>query len=156
MEYLRYFGYGSNMNPEVMKKRIGGWASADRAVLKDYKFIFMPRPGIVIPVIVPSKGDTVLGVVYSLTDGQLKEIDKYESPYSTTTVEVETDGGKVEALAYVFDLRKFLSRVESYRHNWIEGLKHYKFDEEEIAKVRKLMDESIQSLEEMASPESSS
>jgi gamma-glutamylcyclotransferase (GGCT)/AIG2-like uncharacterized protein YtfP len=142
------------MNPNVMKKRIGSWKSLERAVLKDYKFVFMPKPGIVIPVIVPSKGDQVLGAVYELTEDQLSEIDKYETPYSTKTVEVETDDGKVEALAYVFDLQQFLSRVADYRNNWIEGMKHYKYGKEEIAKVRKLMDESIRGLEGMASPES--
>jgi gamma-glutamylcyclotransferase (GGCT)/AIG2-like uncharacterized protein YtfP len=153
MEDLRYFGYGSNMNPDVMKRRIGEWKSVERAVLRNYKFVFMPRPGIVIPVIVPSKGDNVLGALYTLTTDQLKEIDKYERPYSTKTVEVDTEDGKVEALAYVFDLEQFLSRVKDYRKDWIEGLKHHKYSEEDIAKVRGLMDESIRNLQELASPE---
>lgn len=150
MKYLRYFGYGSNMNPDVMKKRIGEWKSVKRAILIDYRFVFMPRPGIVIPVIVPSKGDKVLGAVYMLTEDQLREIDKYESPYSTETVEVETEDGKVEALAYVFNLKHFLARVEDYRYNWIEGLKQHKYGEAEIAEVEKLMDESIRGIRDLA------
>jgi gamma-glutamylcyclotransferase (GGCT)/AIG2-like uncharacterized protein YtfP len=156
MKYLRYFGYGSNMNPEVMKKRIGDWESVERAILRDYRFVFMPKPGIVIPVIVPSKGDKVLGAVYTLTEDQLREIDKYESPYSTETVEVETEDGKIEALAYVFDLHEFRSRVESYRSDWIEGLKHHRYGEEEISEVQNLMDASIRSLEALSSFESDS
>jgi gamma-glutamylcyclotransferase (GGCT)/AIG2-like uncharacterized protein YtfP len=150
MKYLHYFGYGSNMNPEVMKKRIGEWKSVKRAVLKGYKFVFMPRPGIVIPVIVPSKGDRVLGAVYMLTEDQLKEVDKYESPYSTKTVEVETEDGKVEALAYVFNLKSFLARVEDYRNNWIEGLKQHKYGNEEISEVEKIMDHSIREIRNLA------
>ena len=61
MQYVRYFGYGSNLNLDIMKERIGDWKSVMKAVLRDYKFVFMPRPGIVIPVIVPSSGDRVLG-----------------------------------------------------------------------------------------------
>ncbi|MHC4564893.1 MAG: gamma-glutamylcyclotransferase family protein [Planctomycetota bacterium] len=150
MKHLLYFGYGSNMNPDVMKKRIGDWHSVSRAVLYDYKFVFMPRPGIVIPVIVPSKGDKVLGAVFRITEDQLKEIDKYESPYSTETVEVETLNGKVEALAYVFNLEYFLMRVEDYRSSWIEGLRQHEFGEEEIAEVRKIMDRSITAVKELA------
>jgi len=150
MKYLRYFGYGSNMNPTVMKNRIGGWRSVKRAVLRDYKFVFMPKPGIVIPVIVPSAGDKVLGALYELTEDQMKEIDKYESPYATRDVEVETDDGTVEALAYVFDLDKFLERVQNYRSRWIEGMKHHGYSAEDIRRAEGIMDESIKQLQDLA------
>lgn len=146
MNHLRYFGYGSNLNLDIMEQRIGGWNSVHKAVLKDYKFVFMPEPGIVIPVIIPSRGDRVLGAVFSITEEQLHEIDKYERPYSTRTVQVETENGKEEALAYVFDMEQFLRRVNDYRDNWIEGLKQHNYGEEDIAEAKRIMDESIRHL----------
>jgi gamma-glutamylcyclotransferase (GGCT)/AIG2-like uncharacterized protein YtfP len=146
MKYIHYFGYGSNQNLDVMKLRIGEWKSVTKAVLRDYKFVFMPEPGIVIPVIIPSKGDKTLGAVFAITEDQLAEIGKYEGPYSTATIEVETESGKIEALAYVFDLEVFRSRVKQYRDRWIEGLRQHEHGEEDISEVTRLMNESIEKL----------
>jgi gamma-glutamylcyclotransferase (GGCT)/AIG2-like uncharacterized protein YtfP len=146
MKYLRYFGYGSNLNLDIMKQRIGEWKSVTKAVLRDYKFVFMPRPGIVIPVIVPSKGDRVLGAVWDITEEQRREIDKFERPYSKRTVEVETEDGMVDALAYVFDMEEFIASVNGYKADWLEGLKQHEYGEEEIAEVERLMAESIEEL----------
>jgi gamma-glutamylcyclotransferase (GGCT)/AIG2-like uncharacterized protein YtfP len=153
MKYLSYFGYGSNLNPDIMKRRIGDWKSVRKAVLRDYRFVFMPRPGVVVPVIVPSNGDKVLGAVYEITEDQLLEIDKYERPYSTEMVEVETEDGKMEALAYVFNLENLLLRADEYVARWIEGLKRQNFSDEEIAEVKKMMNESVEEIMRMAEEE---
>ena len=134
------------MNLGIMKQRIGDWKSVRKAVLRDYKFVFMPRPGIVIPVIVPSKGDRVLGAIWDIREDQLREIDRFERPYSKRTVEVETEEGRVEALAYVFDMKEFIASVNGYKADWMEGLRQHEFGEEEISEVERIMAESIEEL----------
>ena len=146
MKEIYYFGYGSNLNKDIIRQRIGKYKESKKAILKDYKFVFMPYQSIVIPVIIPSKGDRVLGAVYLISKKQLKELNKYEGPYSTRKVKVDTAEGHINALTYMFDINDFSKKTKIYRDNWIKGLIHLKYNNKDILESKKIMEEQIKIL----------
>jgi hypothetical protein len=58
-----------------MNKRYPGFKVADRAVLKDYRWIINTRG---FANVIPSKGDFVEGVLYWLTEDDENRLDKKE------------------------------------------------------------------------------
>ena len=76
---MEYFAYGSNMNPERMKQRIG-WSPPSRgAVLQDYQLMFDKQSNDGGKAnIRPHEGAVVEGVLYLLEEKDLLEMDSFE------------------------------------------------------------------------------
>lgn len=97
-----YFGYGSNLWLDQMKRRCPSSKYIGIATLRDWKWIINNRH---VANIIPSPGDIVYGMIYSLTPKDEEALDGFESvPYAyvKNIFEVEmADGEKVDSLVYV-------------------------------------------------------
>lgn len=105
---MKYFAYGSNMNPSKMEKLNIRFNERVRATLRGYTLKFNKasslNPDEGYANIVPDKEGTVEGVLYEITDSDLVKLDEYEGypfHYTRITVKVETERGEViEAITY--------------------------------------------------------
>ena len=79
MGKIEYFAYGSNMNPERMKKRIGWQPPLRSAVLEDYQLLFdkVSNNGGKANIR-PLKGEKVEGVLYQVEAKDLLSLDGFE------------------------------------------------------------------------------
>jgi gamma-glutamylcyclotransferase len=96
-----YFAYGSNLWLDQMARRCPGSAFVGVAALKDWKWFICTRG---YANIIPSPGDVVYGMVYTITPANEESLDGYEGvPYSYVKQMhgVEMGGSVVEALVYV-------------------------------------------------------
>jgi gamma-glutamylcyclotransferase (GGCT)/AIG2-like uncharacterized protein YtfP len=136
-----YFAFGSNMNPQRMKKRGVKFKSCQRAVLKDHKLVFNKQayrgnPNEGYANIEPCEGCIVEGVLYELRypEEGIAKLDYYEgfygendpdNHYNRVIVEVETDDGrKVKAYTYIANPRRVnnnLKPTEDYKKNLLEA-----------------------------------
>lgn len=141
-----YFAYGSNLNKEQMKRRVGKWRDSTKAILRDHKLVFdiysQSWKGGVADV-VESPGGFVYGAVYLLTEDQIKELDKYEAVptlYSKRKVNVEIDDKmQLDALAYVAsNPGKFLKPSKEYLGSVMSGLRQHGYDEKIIKQIGRI------------------
>jgi gamma-glutamylcyclotransferase (GGCT)/AIG2-like uncharacterized protein YtfP len=104
-----YFAYGSNMNPERIKERLDRKPKAKRGRLGGYRLAFNKiadgKTGIGYANIVASEGDVVFGVLYSVTEEDLRLLDIFEGVadghYFRANVTIVLDGGE-ELLATTY------------------------------------------------------
>ncbi len=78
---MLYFAYGSNLNPGQMERRCPGHKVVGMAALHDHRLSFPLTShdwGGGVAGVVPSRGTTVWGIVYELTDEHLSALDGYE------------------------------------------------------------------------------
>jgi len=108
MNKKRYFAYGSNMNPERMRKRMGYLPPSRKAVLQDYSLIFnkisRKNPNEGVANIIPLAGSFVSGLLYEVTDQDLAKLDEYEgvpTNYIRHIVKIECEGELMNALTYI-------------------------------------------------------
>ena len=100
-----YFAYASNLSKKQMKERCPESKPLYKATLPNYKLIFADwsrqlRGG--KATIVLFRGEKVLGAVYEVSDQCMNRLDKYETSYNLTKVNVfDEDGDSVEAIAYI-------------------------------------------------------
>lgn len=113
-DFMYYFAYGSNMDPERMKKRGVKFSLRVRAVLKGYALKFdkvvsgNSEEG--YANIVKDEHSEVEGVLYEIYQEGLEKLDSCEgcpSHYKQITVKVLLDDGKeVEAKTYIANSEK--------------------------------------------------
>jgi gamma-glutamylcyclotransferase len=106
---MRYFAYGSNMDPERMRKRSISFSQRIRAVLKGYRLEFNkvasrnPQEGYANAV--KFEEGIVEGVLYEIPDSDLSRLDRFEGypdHYDRVMIKVElNDGQKLEAIIYI-------------------------------------------------------
>ena len=107
MSQIEYFAYGSNMNPERMKQRIGWMPPLRAAILKDYQLLFdkQSKDGGKANIR-PHAGSFVEGVLYLLEEKDLLELDLFEEVadghYSRDLIEVMTESeGLCRVVTYI-------------------------------------------------------
>ena len=104
---VHYFTYGSNMSQQRLQDRIGAATLIGPAVLHGWRFAFNKRggDGTGKANIVLDRSSKVQGVVYHVTDEQLKRLDHFEGApnhYLRHPVHVESAQGKqLQAITYV-------------------------------------------------------
>ncbi len=106
---LYYFAYGSNMNPERVRKRNMGFEAAEAGKLYDYELAFNKRsvkyPGAASANVIEQPGSHTEGVIYKLSDpAQIQEMDPYEGypvRYNRLALPIEVSGGTVDAWVYI-------------------------------------------------------
>ncbi len=106
---MRYFAYGSNMDPRRMKKRGVEFTSREWACLKGWRLEFNKEassgPGVGYANIVEDKDGVVEGILYEITEEGLYKLDDYEvcpDHYARIQVGVVLKSGEgVEANTYV-------------------------------------------------------
>jgi len=139
-----YFAYGSNMDSDRLKKRIGrNRVEAKMGWLKGYALTFdkLADDGSGYANIQPVKTETVYGVLYKLTEEELQKLDRYEGVpdhYVRRCIEVETEAGKVQAECYVASegkTREGLKPRRDYLDHLIKGALEHCLPSEYVAKL---------------------
>lgn len=125
---MRYFAYGSNMDPDQMAERCPGSAPIGAAVLRDYRLVFVwdsPRWLGGVGHVEPAPGDDVWGVLWELSDDHVRALDGYEQVhkgiYARDTVAVVADGETTEALIYLATDRGYRKPSRRYMGALIRG-----------------------------------
>lgn len=105
-----YFAYGSNMNPERMRKRGVDFKQRRKGILRGYCLVFNKIatgfPGAGYANIVPDESGLVEGILYEVEKDDIEnKLDRYEGypvHYKTYEMKVELeDGTEVDATVYV-------------------------------------------------------
>lgn len=132
---MKYFAFGSNLDPVRMKQRGVAFTSRQKALLGDYELAFNKmnhqRPGSAFANIMPKPGGVVEGLLYEIDEQGLKNLDKYEGvPKHYTRKEVtlwlpETNE-KVRAVTYIAQkkmVQKGLKPTKIYLSHLLAGKK---------------------------------
>jgi cation transport regulator ChaC len=108
MAELWYFAYGWSMDKSLMRRCIGDWLDARRAILKGFEIVFNAyspawRGGIAN---LKESGDArIIGVAYKIAPDQLAKLDAFEgapSRASRRLVMIEVEGvGEVKAITHI-------------------------------------------------------
>jgi len=106
---MRYFAYGSNMNPERMRKRDVDFLKREHAILEGWRLAFNkiasknPKEG--FANIVKDERCVVEGILYTIQESDIEKIDIYEGypiHYERIKVTVKLNKGEeVESITYV-------------------------------------------------------
>jgi gamma-glutamylcyclotransferase (GGCT)/AIG2-like uncharacterized protein YtfP len=128
---LRYFAYGSNMDPEQIAARAPGARLVSPARLRGYRLAFTRRgsnsdAGVDV---VADAGREAWGVLYKITPDDLTAIDKFEGVPTAykrleLAVEVGDDQQTVRAWVYVVtvpDLKADLRPRRAYLQRMLAG-----------------------------------
>ena len=107
--FMKYFAYGSNMNPERMEKRVLNFTKGSSAKLKGYRLKFNKRadrnPLEGYANIVTSVGSIVEGILYEISKDDFCKIDKNEGVpihYERKKITVQVINNKeIEAETYI-------------------------------------------------------
>ena len=130
---MKYFAYGSNMNPARMKKREVNFTSRQHAVLKKYSLQFNKMAS-KNPTkegkgnIVSDVDEFVEGALYEIKSSdrdKLDEAEGYSDHYDRITVLVQVDDGKpVLAFTYIAQphmVRDGLKPTREYLNHYLEA-----------------------------------
>ena len=124
MENTLYFAYGSNINLGQMEYRCPDASVVGPVVLEGWELLFR-RGG--FATITPKEGDTVHGLLWSLTRSCERSLDRYEGYprfYDKKMVTVrDSEGRSLSVMAYIMDdrFREPMLPAESYYNGILEG-----------------------------------
>lgn len=124
MENTLYFAYGSNINLGQMEYRCPDASVVGPVVLEGWELLFR-RGG--FATIAPKEGETVHGLLWSLTRSCERSLDRYEGYprfYDKKMVTVrDSEGRSLSVMAYIMDdrFREPMLPTESYYNGILEG-----------------------------------
>ena len=124
MENTLYFAYGSNINLGQMEYRCPDASVVGPVVLEGWELLFR-RGG--FATITPKEGDTVHGLLWSLTRSCERSLDRYEGYprfYDKKMVTVrDSEGRSLSVMAYIMDdrFREPMLPTDSYYNSILEG-----------------------------------
>jgi len=106
---MEYFAYGSNMDPERMRKRGIDFLKREHATLNGWMLKFNKIAALNLKEgyanIEKDERSVVEGILYTINDADIEKLDRYEGypiHYGRLKVRVKLDSGeKVEAVTYV-------------------------------------------------------
>lgn len=141
-----YFAYASNMNRRQVEQRAGALAEEKNARLDNYELNFdkIARGGTGTANIMPAEGKTVYGVLYRVTEQQLKTLDRFEGVpehYRRSQVTVaEADGRKVAAQVYLArKVRKGLKPDRGYLARIVQGAEEHALPADYIEGLKRII-----------------
>ena len=106
MENTLYFAYGSNINLDQMAYRCPDASVVGPVTLENYELLFR-RGG--FATIAPKEGEAVTGLLWSITPGCERSLDRYEGYprfYDKRMVTVrDGEGRSLSVMAYIMDER---------------------------------------------------
>jgi gamma-glutamylcyclotransferase (GGCT)/AIG2-like uncharacterized protein YtfP len=139
---VRYFAYGSNMDPRQMVRRCPGAVPLGKARLADHRLTFTYDSamwGGGVGHVEHAPGAETWGVLWDLTDEHVAALDDYEGIdagiYRRETVTVEHDGDAVEALIYVSNDGRFKRPSPKYIRALVHGARAHGIDEAYVATI---------------------
>ena len=124
MENTLYFAYGSNINLDQMAYRCPDASVVGPVTLENYELLFR-RGG--FATIAPKEGEAVTGLLWSITPGCERSLDRYEGYprfYDTRMVTVrDSEGRSLSVMAYIMDerFREPILPTDSYYNGILEG-----------------------------------
>ncbi|MBI4461587.1 MAG: gamma-glutamylcyclotransferase [Acidobacteria bacterium] len=140
-----YFAYGSNMFHQQVKQRAGKPKEEKSARLEGYGLNFdkIARGGTGTANISLAPGKVVWGVLYRLTEQQLKALDRFEGVpehYRRSEVSVvDGEGKKIAAQVYLArKVRKGLKPDRQYLQRIVQGAEEHNLPADYIAQLRAL------------------
>ena len=120
---VKYFAYGSNMNPKRLINRQISFAQRKRAVLKGYRLEFNkvasrnPKEG--YANIIQDENGVVEGALYEILESDLSKLNRYEgfpAHYDRIKVKVHNDFDQIdEAVVYIAQPDKTISGLKPSR-----------------------------------------
>lgn len=145
MGELWYFAYGWSLDKGLMKRCVGGWVEARKAELKGFRLVFDSysaswKGG--VANLREEEGSKVYGVLYRLSEEQLRALEKFEGVPSSSArlnVEVEAEGlGKVRAFTHVAakPRGRWVKPSKEYLSAMLRGLKQHGFGGEVVRRVQ--------------------
>jgi gamma-glutamylcyclotransferase len=99
---MHYFAYGSNLDTDQLRERVGTFGTIGKAVLGGYRLEFNKRSkcdGSAKANLASDSGTRVEGVVFELDEPQMKKLDVAEKGYHRVVVSLE--GAAQEAVTYI-------------------------------------------------------
>jgi hypothetical protein len=124
MEETLYFAYGSNINLDQMAYRCPDAQVVGPVTLDNYELLFR-RSG--FATIQPCEGETVTGLLWSITPDCEESLDRYEGYprfYDKRTVTVrDSQGRELSAMVYIMDerFREPMLPSDIYYNGILEG-----------------------------------
>ena len=138
-----YFAYASNMSREQLVQRAGPPGEERVARLENYELSFdkISRGGTGTANIVSAAGKVVYGVLYRLTEAQMKILDRFEGVpdhYRRSQVGVTDEkGNKVNAHAYLArKVRKGLKPDRLYLRRILRGAEEHALPADYVESLR--------------------
>lgn len=147
-----YFTYGSNLDRERFRERVGEYEEARRATLRDHRLRFsgdVTSEGGGGAIIEPAPGGRVHGGIYAVTAEQLAAMDEVELHSSRneqqrgrrTTITVDADGEPVRAEVYVVaGNESYRAPSVAYLGHIVRGLRDFGYGPDVIAAVEAVAD----------------
>jgi cation transport regulator ChaC len=129
-----YFAYGSNMDPERMKKRVGRLPDRIPGILRNWRLEFNKASKDIsskgFANIMPCPGKVVEGILYAVTEEELRKLDDYEvvpTHYEqyVITVERRDTGEVIPAITYIANrdkVRNGLKPTREYLNHLLAGV----------------------------------
>lgn len=151
---MLYFAYGSNMEPDQMGERCPDHVVVGLAALHDHRLHFPQyshRWGGGVSSIQLHHGETVWGVLYDLSDEDLRHLDEaegfrapgdqhniYRREHVTVELERPDDGSiprRVRAWTYIANPSNPSPPSLRYRDALLNGARHHRLPEEYLARL---------------------
>jgi cation transport regulator ChaC len=134
---LWYFAFGSNMSTRRMRRAVGSWDDARRALLRGYEagfYSYSPQWGCGVLDLEEREGAVTRGVAYLIDDARASVLDRYEGVPTIARrlhVRIEVEGiGEVDAYTYVMvSKRRFVQPSRAYLDSVISGLREWGYDQ---------------------------
>lgn len=130
---MKYFAYGSNMNENRMIQRGLKPKSKEAAYIEEFEFKINKKsyknPKIGYANIMPKKGSIVEGIVYDVSENDIKKLDKFEGypkHYYRDYLDVKLKNGDI-VKAYVYIAKgewisvEELKTTNKYKENILKG-----------------------------------
>ena len=151
MENTLYFAYGSNINLGQMEYRCPDASVVGPVVLEGWELLFR-RGG--FATIAPKEGETVQGLLWSITQSCERSLDRYEGYprfYDKKMVTVrDSEGRSLSVMAYIMDdrFREPMLPTESYYNGILEG---YRQNGLPVAALEKAWEQAVREVHEYTS-----
>lgn len=128
---MKYFAYGSNMDPDRMIERGVSFSQREHAVLRGWRLTFnkisLKKTNEGYANIEKDDKSVVEGILYEIQDEDIEKLDGYEgvpSHYKRLNIVVHSKSGATEAITYVANPEKVkqgLKPSKDYLNHLLKG-----------------------------------
>ncbi|MHB8511121.1 MAG: gamma-glutamylcyclotransferase family protein [Actinomycetota bacterium] len=137
---MRYFSYGSNMDPDQMAHRCPGAHVITTGILEHHRLDFVRDPAIFdggVATIIDAIGESVHGVVWEIDDSHLASLDEWEAyPLGYDRFEITLADGST-ALVYQANSTEPEAPEERYLEGILRGARFHGLPEEYIDSIQR-------------------
>jgi gamma-glutamylcyclotransferase len=142
---MLYFSYGTNMDPVGMRERAPGAKPLGAARLGGWRLTFTadaPDTGYGVPHVEPDENDEVWGVLWDVTEDDMKSLDEYEgvgvSAYVRDMVAVSRGDEVVEAITYLAQAHSYQQPSKEFVEQIVRGAEAHNLPAIYVERLRRL------------------